>query len=96
MTSPDDRSQVDSPRTRADIVFRSLSREWVLYDPRTRLLHVLNAAAAAVWSCCDGSRTVEDIATELRETLKDAPDGEQVSEDVRETLARFAEEGLLE
>ena len=96
MTRPTDGAEVDAPRARADIVFRSLARDWVIYDPRTKLLHVLNAAGAAVWSCCDGSRSVEDIATELTETLSDAPDPEQVAVDVREALARFAQEGLLE
>ena len=76
-------------------MFRSLAHDWVVYDPRTQLLHVLNTTAAAVWSCCDGSRSAEEIATELAETLSDAPDRDQVVVDVREALSRFSEEGLL-
>ncbi len=85
-----------TPKAREDVVFRSLSKEWVLYDPRTQLLHVLNPTAAIVWSCCDGSGSVEDIATELSETLTETPAWEQILDDVRDTLSRFSQEGLLE
>lgn len=96
MTLPEDSPGMTTPKAREDVVFRSLSKEWVLYDPRTQLLHVLNSTAAIVWSCCDGSGSVEDIAEELRETLAEAPALEQITSDVREALSRFSHEGLLE
>lgn len=85
-----------TPKAREDVVFRSLSKEWVLYDPRTQLLHVLNPTAAIVWSCCDGLGSVEDIATELSETLTETPSWEQILDDVRDALSRFSQEGLFE
>ena len=96
MTSSENSPDKTTPKAREDVVFRSLSKEWVLYDPRTQLLHVLNPTAAIVWSCCDGLGSVEDIAAELRETLTEAPDLAQVADDVREALKRFSQEGLLE
>ncbi len=87
---------MNTPKAREDVVFRSLSKEWVLYDPRTQLLHVLNPTAAMVWSCCDGLASVEDIATELSETLTERPVWEQIVNDVRDALSRFSQEGLLE
>lgn len=84
------------PRGREDVVFRAVDGDWVLYDPRSRDLHVLNVTAAAVWSCCDGSMEAEGIARELAETLEGAPDLDRVRADVERTLDRFRADGLLE
>ena len=84
------------PRARDDVVFRSVSGDWVLYDPRSQDLHVLNVTAAAVWSFCDGSSTPDAIARELAERLDDAPAPEVVRRDVETALARFRADGLLE
>jgi len=86
----------DRPRARDDAVFRSLGPEWVIYDPRTRLLHVLNTTAALVWSFCDGSRSPEEIARELTDVLSDLPSESLVVDEVRGVLDAFRNEGLLE
>lgn len=83
------------PRARDDLVFRELSSEWVLYDPTTRQLHVLNVTAALVWSFCDGDHDVERMVGAVRETLTGAPPPERVRTDVQDALAVFAREGLL-
>ena len=95
-TTSMDSEDFGKPRAREDLVFRSLAQDWVIYDPRTRLLHVLNATAAVVWSHCDGSLTPEDIADELGKALTDPPGPEAIEGDVRGALNRFATEGLLE
>ncbi len=87
--------EADHPRAREDAVFRSLGREWVIYDPRTRLLHVLNTTAALVWSFCDGTRSPEEIAHELTGVLTDLPSENLVVDQVREALNGFREQGLL-
>jgi Coenzyme PQQ synthesis protein D (PqqD) len=92
-----DRERSDSrPRAREDVVFRTLAREWVIYDPHTDRLHVLNATAALVWSCCDGEHTAEEIAAEVRESLEEAPAAERLLDDVLAVIAEFSCEGLLE
>lgn len=96
MTSAEDSPSVVTPKAREDVVFRSLSKEWVLYDPRTQLLHVLNPTAAVVWSCCDGAGSIEDIAAEVCEALTEAPALDQVVAHVHEAVSRFLKEGLLE
>lgn len=95
-TTSMDSEDFGRPRAREDLVFRSLAQDWVIYDPRTRLLHVLNATAALVWSHCDGSLTPEDIADELGKALTNAPAPQAVAGDVRDALSRFATEGLLD
>ena len=84
------------PKGRDDTVFRALAREWVLYDPGTDLLHVLNATAALVWSVCDGSRSEDEIAREVSELLDDPPELAAVLADVRAVIEDFREKGLLE
>lgn len=84
------------PKPREDVVFRSVSNDWVLYDPRTRDLHVLNATAAAVWSCCDGQSTARDIARALADALVDPPDFDVLVRDVEAALDRFHAQALFE
>lgn len=85
----------DRPRFRPDVVFRPLGPEWVLYDPESRKVHVLNATAALVWRLCDGEHRTEDMVRTLRETVEPSPDEATVRVDVRETIRTFRSEGLL-
>lgn len=85
-----------APRARGDVVFRSVGSDWVLYDPRTQDLHVLNATAAAVWACCDGTLGPDAIAREVSAHLPEAPTLDAVLRDVTDVLDRFHADGLLE
>jgi coenzyme PQQ synthesis protein D (PqqD) len=95
-TPPQPVDPVLRPCSRSDVVFRSVAGDWVIYDPRTRDLHVLNATAAAVWVCCDGSLSADGIAEEIAGHLEGAPEIEKVLSDVARALDRFREDGLLE
>jgi len=58
---------------------------------------VLNASAAFVWTCCDGSRDLEQIARELGEALGSAvPAAEDLLRDVRAAVQDFERQDLLE
>ena len=85
----------ERPKARDDVVFRPLGREWVLYDPGSRKVHVLNATAALVWELCDGEHDAVAMARALRQTVADPPDDDTVREDVADALATFRDEGLL-
>lgn len=91
MTTP----QPSTPRGRQDVVFRPLVDEWVLYDPETRQLHVLNHTAALVWSLCDGALDEAGMVQALGDLLPDAPPEPVLRDHVRETLDTFLREGLL-
>jgi PqqD family protein of HPr-rel-A system len=84
------------PLAREDVVFRSVGIDWVLYDPRTQDLHVLNVTAAAVWACCDGTATPAAIVKALVEQLEETPDPDVVLDDVTAALGRFRADGLVE
>lgn len=64
-----------------------------VYDDVGQLMILLNSSAGAVWNLCDGTHTVDEMVTELAETY---PDGAAViRDDVRETLRKLAEIGLV-
>ncbi len=75
-------------------VDRDLGDEILIYDRRGDRVHLLNATAREIYLLCDGSRGIGDIARALRERYRDV-DPEQIDKDVRETIARLADLGLV-
>ena len=67
-----------------------------LYDEVGQLLIMLNSSAAAVWNCCDGTTTLDDMVHELAEAHgADAAAARVIGEDVRLTVRKLAELGLV-
>lgn len=64
-----------------------------VYDDVGQLLILLNSSAGSVWELCDGATTVEDIVRALGEMYPD--DASVIGGDVRETLRKLAEMGLV-
>lgn len=79
------------PEARPDVVFRRVGEDWVLFDPEGQRLHVLNLAAALVWSHCTGELDVEGIERAVREAF--APEVERPG--VGDVLRVFQDAGLL-
>ena len=87
----------DFPRARGDLFYQDVSDGGVLFDPGKERMVVLNASAAFVWTCCDGSHSIEQIARALADSLGDrAPDAGRLVEDVESSLRNFRSQGLLE
>ena len=64
-----------------------------LYDDIGQLLIMLNSSAALIWECCDGATTVDDMVRQLAVTH--AADAAEIAGDVRRTVAKLAELGLV-
>ena len=64
-----------------------------VYDDVGQLLILLNTSAGSVWELCDGSTTVDDMIRALGEVYPD--DTSVIGDDVRETLRKLAEMGLV-
>ncbi len=84
------------PNGRADVVFRPLAEEWVLFDPVAERIHVLNFTGAVVWAHCTGESTLAEIAESLAGYFEQAPPHERLLRDVEEAVRGFQREGLLE
>ena len=86
---------VKTPKAREDVVFRPLAEEWVLFDPRRHLVHVLNLTAALVWTHCDGETSVEDLIDVVASAFPEAPARTDLVRDIDEALKRFQNEELF-
>jgi hypothetical protein len=78
------------PKARQDrLLVQQLDGETLVYDERTHRAHCLDARAGRVWSLCDGTRSVAEIAQAYGEGAQ----GEAV---VSWTVAELAKARLLD
>ena len=81
------------PAQRPGLVVRIVDGEAVVLDRSSEQVHRLNSTATCVWTHCDGSRTVEDVAAIVAETF--AADPAQVLADTRTVVDQLSGLGLL-
>jgi PqqD family protein of HPr-rel-A system len=81
------------PVRKPDVWLRQSESENVVYDPDGGTVHLLNATAMAIWVLCDGTTDPAEMVDAICE-LSGLP-REVVEEDVRRTLLRFDEVGIL-
>lgn len=82
------------PIKRGDLIQSKTAEGWTIYDERTDSLHVLNAAAKAIWDLCDGSTTPEEISSAIAEVA--GLSHEEASDHVDQTLRSLSDAGLLD
>jgi len=80
------------PKVRDDVAFRLAGEGWVLFDPLSQRIHVLDVVDALLWSYCTGESDVPGLDEEVRRAFGAAVDEPGVSE----ALQRFLDAGLLE
>jgi hypothetical protein len=81
------------PVRREGAVAVELDDNVALYDDVGQLLIMLNSSAAAIWECCDGATTVDDMVRQL--TAAHPDDAAVIGEDVRQTVRKLVELGLV-
>ncbi len=82
------------PKARDDLAVVELDGEAVIYDEGTGDLHHLNPTATIVFSLCDGTATIREIADDLAEAFTRSP--AEVEPQVRRLLLRLRRAGLLQ
>jgi hypothetical protein len=81
------------PDRRPDLIFRKVDEDVVVYDPiRDRVL-LLNATSALILDLCDGTRSWEQIESEVAAAFP--VDRELVSNDVETMRRQFRSAGLF-
>lgn len=92
---PGDTLTEPKPRIKRSVIVKQMGAETVLFDPESGAVHTLNPTARLIWQLCDGQHSLEDMAKALMQDFR-VGDGVEVSHDVKETVERFRQEGLLE
>ena len=91
-SSPTSFPQGWHPKSRDDVAFRVVGEGWVLFDPVSQRIHVLDVVDALLWSLCTGGSDVSELDEEVRRAFGAAVDEPGVSE----ALRRFLDAGVLE
>lgn len=82
------------PCAREDVDFRRVGEDWLLFDPASQSVRVLDVTAALVWSYCSGEMDVAAMEAEIRRAFGAAlPAGNDTG--VHKALRDFADAGLL-
>jgi hypothetical protein len=82
-----------APQRAAAAYTVELDGEAVVLDEAQNRLHHLNPMATLVWSCFDGSGTIDEIAVDLASAFASVPD--VVAVDVLKLAQELGSEGLL-
>jgi PqqD family protein of HPr-rel-A system len=82
------------PRAREDLATVELDGEVVIYDEASGDLHHLNPTATLVFSMCDGTATIAELAADIGEVF-DVPTSD-VERQVRSLLRQLRRQRLLE
>lgn len=87
-------SMSSRPVVREDLQQSDLKDGCVLYDQIRDMAYTLNVTASLIWSCLDGSMSLEEIAGEV--SAASGSDRQAVLSDVVKTVTFFHDNGLLE
>jgi Coenzyme PQQ synthesis protein D (PqqD) len=90
---PADAAGAVLPLRRADASTVTLDDNLAVYDDVGQLLILLNTSAAVVWERCDGTTTLDELVRDLAAPFPD--DATDIAEDVRQTVAKLRELGLV-
>ena len=82
------------PKVRDGLEVVELDGEAVVYDEDSGNLHHLNQTATLVFSLCDGTATVPELAADLSQAFGMPAD--QIEQQVRSLLRKFRRMELLE
>jgi hypothetical protein len=85
---------VRRPKARGDLSIVEMDGEAVIYDHKNDTMHHLNAAAALVFRLCDGSGSVNQLASDIAGASGATP--KTVYRQVRQLVRFLREADLLE
>ena len=71
-----------------------VGRDFALHDGRSGKVHFLNRTGALIWDLADGTRSVDQMLSELARAFGRTP--EDLCADVERILIELSGEGLLE
>lgn len=92
--SADDINGAFVPRARPSVASLELDGDVVLLDSDTSAAHHLDPVAGIVWSCFDGSGTIDEIVADLSAEFAGAH--AQIYDDVINLTRQLGGDGLLE
>jgi SynChlorMet cassette protein ScmD len=84
----------DRPTANPTVVLREEFDDWaILFNPDTAEAVGTNPVGVAVWKLMDGTRSLEQILTEIHEQFADVPDA--AAKDVTAFIKDLAERGFV-
>ena len=81
------------PKQSDGVIAQKVLEEMVLYDSQSEVGYSLNESARRIWDLADGTRSIQDICSELAENLE--VNSELLHEDVLTAINQLSSMGLL-
>jgi hypothetical protein len=78
-----------------DIEYKKLGKECIIYSPDNKNVHVLNVTGSLIWHLSDGTHTISQICTKVRDRF-DLPENVDVYKDVKKILSQLLKLNLVE
>jgi len=74
-------------------LLEQMDEDSLLFNPHTSSTLHLNSSSALVWTLCDGTRSVTQLISELRDQFPGQAG--QIADDVNATLSELKELGVI-
>jgi len=94
LLQPDSIEADYKPTHRASLASIEIDGEGLLFDEDRGAWHFLNPVAQLIWSFCDGTGSIEEIARDMADAFGE--DYDTVVTGVVETVRQLGHQGLLE
>ena len=75
------------------VVWRDIAGEVVIAERDSGSIHVLNRTASLIWASADGTKQVDELATDICNRFEVTP--EQARADAEEFCSQLLEAGLI-
>lgn len=80
--------------SKSKIVIKQFGSEFMIYDPNSENIHILNSTSKIIWDNIQKEQSVADMVESFANLYPDKSKN-QISDDIHKTVKCFKEKGLI-
>ena len=86
----------NKPMKKSDLSIKVIGDEVMIYDGRTKKVHMVNLVAQKIMEMCDGNHDIDQMVKEIEGSFTISGTDTDIRGDIEEILMQFEELNLFE